>query len=178
MFFLKVLTHTIQLHPQYFNREFEGNLRKRLYDEVEGTCSGRYGYVIAVVDILDIGRGVLQSTSGLAEFTIEYKAVVFKPFKNQVVDGVVTTVNKMGFFVEVGPLQVFVANLSVPPYLKFDPNANPPAFVSELTDSADTAAQRIEKGTHVRLRIIGTRVDQSEIFAIGSIKEDYLGPVA
>jgi DNA-directed RNA polymerase II subunit RPB7 len=33
-------------------------------------------------------------------------AVVFRPFKGEVLDAVVTTVNKMGFFAEVGPLQV------------------------------------------------------------------------
>jgi hypothetical protein len=72
-------------------------LTKRLYDEVEGTCSGRFGYIISVVDVVDIGRGILQSTSGFAEFTIIYKAIVFKPFKNQVVDGVVTTVNRVRY---------------------------------------------------------------------------------
>lgn len=50
---------------------------------------------MSVVDIVDVGSGVLQNTTGFAEFNIIYKAVVFKPFKNQVVDGVVTTVNKV-----------------------------------------------------------------------------------
>ena len=39
-------------------------------------------------------------------FPVRYKAVVFRPFKGEVLDAVVTTVNKMGFFAEVGPLQV------------------------------------------------------------------------
>jgi DNA-directed RNA polymerase II subunit RPB7 len=68
---------------------------KRLYEEVEGTCSGRYGYIIAVVSVESVGKGVLQSNTGFALYEIEYKAIVFKPFKNQVVDGIVTTVNKV-----------------------------------------------------------------------------------
>ncbi|KAJ3126858.1 DNA-directed RNA polymerase II subunit [Nowakowskiella sp. JEL0407] len=168
MFFLKDLTHTIQLTPQYFNRDLISNLKQRLHDEVEGTCSGRYGYIIAVVQIGEIGRGVLQSSSGIAEFTIPYKAVVFKPFKNQVVDGITTTVNKMGFFADIGPLQCF----AIPPYLQFDPASNPPAFVGTTQETQDI---RIEKGTKVRIRLVGIRVDQSEIFATGSIKEHFLG---
>ena len=39
-------------------------------------------------------------------FPMRYMAVVFRPFKGEVLDAVVTTVNKMGFFAEVGPLQV------------------------------------------------------------------------
>jgi len=38
---------------------------------------------------------MLHPTSGFAEFKIVYKAIVFKPFKNQVVDGIVTSVNKV-----------------------------------------------------------------------------------
>lgn len=28
----------------------------------------------------------------------------------------------------------------------------------------------------MRIRIVGTRIDATEIFAIGTLKEDYLGP--
>lgn len=63
-----------------------------------------------MVKISSIGHGLLMPTTGTAEFNVEYQALVFKPYKNEVVDGVVTTVNKMGFFAEVGPLQVFVSS--------------------------------------------------------------------
>ena len=33
----------------------------------------------------------------------------------------------------------------------------------------------IEKGTHLRIKLIGTRSDVGNMFAIGSIKEDFLG---
>ena len=97
MFFLKQLTHTINLHPQFFGPQIKIFLKSRLLEEVEGTCSGRYGYIISVVDIVNVGNGVLQANTGFAEYVIEYKAIVFKPFKNQVVDAIVTTVNKVFF---------------------------------------------------------------------------------
>lgn len=73
MFFLKDLTHTISLHPQYFGPQIKEFLIKRLHEEVEGTCSGRYGYIINVVQVVEIGRGVLQAATGMAEYEIEYK---------------------------------------------------------------------------------------------------------
>ena len=51
-------------------------------------------------------RGSGGAGAGLVTFPIRYMAVVFRPFKGEVLDAVVTTVNKMGFFAEVGPLQV------------------------------------------------------------------------
>ena len=41
---------------------------------------------------------------------MEYDALVFRPFEGEVLDAVVKNVNKMGFFCEAGPLDIFVSN--------------------------------------------------------------------
>lgn len=56
----------------------------------------------------------------------------------------------------------------IPPEIKWDPDATPPQY----TDNAD---QVIEKGTNLRIKLIGLRNDVRNMFAIGSIREDYLG---
>lgn len=56
----------------------------------------------------------------------------------------------------------------IPSDIKWDPNATPPQY----TDNGD---QVIEKGTHLRIKLMGTRSDVGNMFAIGSIKEDFLG---
>ena len=91
----KELTHTILLHPSYFGPRMLQFLESKLYSDVEGTCSGKFGYIIAVVSILDIGKGMVLSGSGQAEFITRYRAIVFKPFKGEVVDGVVVNVTKV-----------------------------------------------------------------------------------
>jgi DNA-directed RNA polymerase subunit E'/Rpb7 len=91
----KELTHTILLHPSYFGPRMLQYLESKLYQDVEGTCSGQFGYIIAVVSILDIGKGMVVSGSGQAEFVTRYRAIVFKPFKGEVVDGVVKDVSKV-----------------------------------------------------------------------------------
>jgi DNA-directed RNA polymerase II subunit RPB7 len=109
MYFLKELTHTVQLHPMYFGPRMQEFVELRLRTEVEGSCSGRFGYIVVVLRVNEISRGRVIPNLGLADFHVRYTAVVFKPFKGEVQDGIVTTVNKMGFFVDVGPLQVFVS---------------------------------------------------------------------
>lgn len=54
--------------------------------------------------------------------------------------------------------------------IRWDPTAAPPQF----TNNADMV---IEKGTHVRVKIIGLRTEVGEMWAIGSINGDYLGYV-
>lgn len=70
-------------------------IREKLYADVEGTCTGRYGYIITVVKVGDISKGKVLPGTGLAEFNVKYQAIVFKPYKGEVVDAVVTTVNKV-----------------------------------------------------------------------------------
>jgi len=72
-------------------------LKRKLLSDVEGTCSGQYGYIICVLDNhkIDIGAGKIVPGIGLAEFTVKYQAIIFKPFKGEVVDATVTTVNKV-----------------------------------------------------------------------------------
>lgn len=170
MFFLKDLSLNLTLHPSYFGPQMDQYLRDKLLSDVEGTCTGQFGYIVCVLDCMniDVGRGRIIPTTGMAEFEVKYRAVVWKPFKGEVVDGIVTTVNKMGFFADVGPLSVFVSTHLISSDMKFNPSANPPAYVSP--------DETIEKGSRVRLKIVGTRTDVNEIYAIGSIKEDYLGP--
>ncbi|KAJ1976456.1 DNA-directed RNA polymerase II subunit [Dimargaris verticillata] len=170
MFFLKQLKHTITLHPRFFGPDMEEFVKTKLYQDVEGTCTGRYGYIITVVQVVSISKGKLIPGLGSAEFVVVYQAIVFKPFKNEVLDGVVKNVNKMGFFVDVGPLSVFVSSHTIPSDMRFDPNGNPPCYQSE--------DQTIEKGGAIRLKIIGLKTEPTDIRAIGTIKEDYLGIIA
>lgn len=64
--------------------------------------------------------------------------------------------------------QVFVSNHLIPESFEFN-TAHEPCYLS-----AD-GEQKIVPGSEVRLRIVGTRVDASDIFAVGSIKDDFLG---
>ncbi|KAF3909124.1 hypothetical protein ABW21_db0206418 [Orbilia brochopaga] len=84
MFFLYDLERTITLHPFYFGPHMRDYLIHKLLTDVEGTCTGRY-YIICVLDAYNISMGKILPGSGLAEFTISYRAVVWRPFKGETV---------------------------------------------------------------------------------------------
>ncbi|KAK2739898.1 DNA-directed RNA polymerase II subunit [Onygenales sp. PD_40] len=169
MFFIHFLEHVLTLHPTFFGSHVKEYLTQKLLDDVEGVCTGDY-YIVCVMDTYDISEGRVLPGSGLAEYTIMYRAIVWKPFKGETVDAIVTSVKNQGIFAEVGPLTVFVSKHLIPPEIKWDPDATPPQY----TDNGD---QIIEKGTNLRIKLIGLRNDVQNMFAIGSIKEDYLGCV-
>lgn len=55
----------------------------------------RYGFVIAVTTIDSIGAGLIQPGQGFVVYPVKYKAIVFRPFKGEVLDAIVTQVNKV-----------------------------------------------------------------------------------
>jgi len=172
MFFHVELRKELLLNPKYVGPNIRELLVEKLIQSVEGSCSGRWGFVVCVTDVIEVGKGKIREGGGLATFSIRYNAVVFKPFKGEVFDAVVKTVNKLGFFAQVGPLQVFVSKHLIPPDMQFDPQSTPASYVSQVTDQQP---QRVTIDSEVRLRVIATRVDATEIFAIGTIKDEYLG---
>lgn len=166
MFFLHNLERRVTLHPSYFGKNMHELVTGKLLRDVEGTCNGSY-YIITIMDTFDISDGRILPGSGLAEFIVKYRAVVWRPFRGETIDAVAVSVNVHGFFAHAGPLQIFVSSHSIPSNMKWDPNSTPPSY----HDDDDT----ITVGSHVRIKMVGTRSDIASIWAIGSIKEDYLG---
>lgn len=173
MFFVKQLSLAVTLPPSALGGDMPARLRQQLLHDVEGTCTGRFGYVICVLNWsqIDSGKGLVMNNSGNAKFDVKYTALVWRPFKGEVVDGIVSSVNSMGFFADVGPLSIFISRHLIPSDMRYAPAHSPPAYIG------DSDGQVVHVGGKVRIKIIGTRHDVDSISAIGSIKEDYLGPL-
>ena len=58
-------------------------------------CRGRHGFVVAVTGIDSVGAGMLRDGTGYVSFPVKYQAVVFRPFKDEILECVVTTVNNV-----------------------------------------------------------------------------------
>jgi hypothetical protein len=84
MFFLYNMERRVTLHPSYFGRNMHELVTSKLLKDVEGTCSGNY-YIISIMDTFDISEGRILPGTGLAEFTVGYRAVVWRPFKGETV---------------------------------------------------------------------------------------------
>jgi DNA-directed RNA polymerase II subunit RPB7 len=56
----------------------------------------------------------------------------------------------------------------IPPSMKYNAEGSAPNF-------SEADGMTVERGSQVRLRIKGIRGELGQMFAIGSIREDYLG---
>ncbi|KCZ77417.1 hypothetical protein H311_01571, partial [Anncaliia algerae PRA109] len=151
MFYQATLRHNLYIPPELLSSNITTSLISLLKENVEGIPSQDYGYVVSVLNILNIGEGEIQS-DGFVIFSIEFQALILKLSKGEVVDTVVSESNKMGIFSAVGPITVFISNYQVP-----------------------KDVEKIERNTLLRVKVMGIKVEKEKIFVIGTINEDFLG---
>lgn len=132
-----------------------------------------YGYVVNVIEVLEdqIKSGIIEYDSGNVVFTVKYTALLLRPFINEVLDATVSQCNSLGFFAFVGPLRIFVSKHSMPEDMFNGYDGEKDAWIS------DDKEVIISSGCGVRLKIKGRTVEQGNITAIGTIKDNYLGLV-
>lgn len=63
--------------------------------QVEGTCNGKYGFILCVMQSTEMGKGLIREGVGSAVFNVKYSCVAFLPHKGEVLDTIVTSVNKV-----------------------------------------------------------------------------------
>lgn len=108
MFFVAHKTRECTLHPSFFNNDASKKVIERLYTDMQGTIEGPE-MIVQIIEVDEISDPVLVPGTGMAKYTLAYRAIVWRPFRGEVVDGMVSSVVSNGFFVDVGALNVFVA---------------------------------------------------------------------
>ena len=166
------------LRAQDLGPFFEERLQTALREQLEGATSKHHdGLIVHLLNVSAFSKprvfslNTSAANAGGVTVTCSFRAIVFRPFKNEVIDCVVDSLDKNGFFAWFGPMRVFVSRSSMPEDVIFaDKLGLTPAFTN------DDASFRIVVGAEVRCKIIGVRRDGTNLYAIGSVDGDFLGP--
>jgi DNA-directed RNA polymerase II subunit RPB7 len=199
MFFLKELEKTIQLHPSYFGPLIRSHIHRELLQKEEGSSTGKYT-IVCILDAFDISDGKVLPGSGHAEYVVHYKAIVWRPYKGEVVckqqKQVVLrlkTANESpdgwrghqcsthrvlrGLWLSTGfcraqckNCRILVAGLRTYTMQMIPSDIT---FDANATPPqwTDNGEQVIEKGTNIRIKIKGLRSEVDKMYAVGTMKE-------
>ena len=159
----------IIMKPETLGKELLNLIKANLIERVLGSVTERYGYIISVIRFLKIESGKVLNTSGDVIFNVYYKAIVLKPFVNEIMDGVVEKIEPYGIHVKAGVLKIFISSSNFPG--DFEYNETNRSYKSEEQND------EIKVDSEVRFRIIGFNYESNEFLSTATMNESYLGPL-
>ncbi|KAA0152541.1 hypothetical protein FNF27_03828 [Cafeteria roenbergensis] len=172
MFFRATLHHTIQLHPQFLGKGIVDTVIQELEKEVEGENIAGVGCIVAVITVPPggVSMGRVDALTGFVKFRVTYIAVVFRPLQMEVLDAKVQSVSEFGFFAQLGPIEVFVADAHIPDDMDFISDK----MIWRNRETGDELAA----DSIVRLRVLRAKTDVGRTSAVGTIADACLGVIA
>ncbi|PIA45211.1 hypothetical protein AQUCO_01700625v1 [Aquilegia coerulea] len=174
--YLKVeLPWNVLIPPENFDAKgvmLQRAIIVRLMDGFAGRKATKdHGYFLALTSLTSIGEGKVRQDSGGVLFPVVFNCMTFKPFKGEILKGVVNKVMKQGIFLTCGPIEnVYIPALTMPDY-EYIQGENPVFMNNSLS--------KIEIDVELRFVVMGTKWIESkrEFQVLGSLKIDFLGPV-
>ena len=168
MLFIMKFEEELILSPSVLTKNLKNIIKAKLIEKVQGSVTEKYGYLICVISIGEIPNGIILDTTGDILFKITYRAVVMKPFEGEVCDGVVEKIDPYGLHVSVGPIKVFISNSQFPPNFEYIANSN--FYISGKSE-------KLAVNTEIRFRMQGIQFVNNEFKPIGTMADNYLGPL-
>eukprot|EP01100_Stratorugosa_tubuloviscum_P015041 TRINITY_DN8433_c0_g1_i1.p1 TRINITY_DN8433_c0_g1~~TRINITY_DN8433_c0_g1_i1.p1 ORF type:complete len:168 (-),score=53.90 TRINITY_DN8433_c0_g1_i1:102-605(-) len=163
MFFKISLEKQVAIAPQFFGPNFLNKVKDELRGNVIGKFLPKQGFVIAVMNIVNKDKPLLQEGTGNALIDIVFDAIVIHPFSQQVIEAVVTNITKEKIELKAGPLVIAIHHSNTGSF-KFDESQKNYSYENQI----------IEPGSLLRVRLKGISCE-STFFAIAEIDDKSTG---
>jgi DNA-directed RNA polymerase III subunit RPC8 len=95
----------IQISPQDFEKRsaqaIEDNINTKYADKV----IHRIGLCVALYDILQTSEGLIGHGTGIVNVNVDFRMIVFRPFKGEILMGRILSASDMGIRISMGYIQ-------------------------------------------------------------------------
>ncbi len=169
MFKLFTIEGKIEIPPFLFDQEKNVSARIILSEDYEGIITRDYGFIIAVVDVLDVGKGIIIPGNANTFHEVEFTILSFKPTLSEVVEGTVVEIVDFGSFIRLGPLDGLVHVSQIcDDYISYEQVGN--RFIGKETGKI------LEVNDQVRAKIIAVSMGTGRSGKLGlTMRQKYLG---
>jgi DNA-directed RNA polymerase subunit E' len=108
MYKLIELTDTVRIPPEYLGQDLAKVMDTLVQASFEGRLSKQHGMTVLTLDVEPLGEGILIHGDGAIYQRVKFKALVFKPEIQELVNGIICEVVEFGAFAHIGPLDALV----------------------------------------------------------------------
>jgi len=103
MYKLVTLKDTIRIPPERFGEDITKVAMDMLIKDYGGISDPDIGFVISIVEVIDVGIGKLLPGDGGAYHEVTFKVLSFKPEQQEIAEGEVVEIVEFGAFIRLGP---------------------------------------------------------------------------
>ena len=169
MFNLYTLKGRVEIPPFLFGQEKEISARIILSEDYEGIITRDYGFIIAVVDVLEVGAGIIIPSNSNTFHSVTFTILSFKPTIQEVIEGDVVEIVDFGAFVRIGPLDGLVHVSQIcDDYISYEQVGN--RFIGKETGKI------LEVNDVVKARIIAVSLGTGRSGKLGlTMRQKFLG---
>ena len=169
MFKLYTIEGKIEIPPFLFDQAKEVSARIILSEDYEGIITREYGFVIAVVDVVNVGKGIIIPGNANTFHEVQFTILTFKPTVSEVVEGTVVEIVDFGSFVRLGPLDGLVHVSQIcDDYISYEQVGN--RFIGKETGKI------LEVNDLVRAKIIAVSLGTGRSGKLGlTMRQKFLG---
>src|SRR3989344_781425 len=105
MFYLAEVEDYVRVDPKLFGLPTSESVREQLDETYADHYEKELGKVVSVVEVLNVGGGVIIPGDGAAYYKCIFKLLVWKPELQEIVYGKIAEITNFGAFVDLGVMR-------------------------------------------------------------------------
>jgi DNA-directed RNA polymerase subunit E' len=105
MFYIIEVEDYVRVEPKLFGLPTTEAVELQLKKTYKDYYSRDFGKVIAVVEILNVGEGVIIAGDGAAYYNSKFKLLIWKPELQELAYGIISEITNFGAFIELGVMR-------------------------------------------------------------------------
>ena len=105
MFYLTEAEDYIRVEPRLFGLATKEAVKQQLKESYTDHIDKEFGAIIDVVDVLDVGEGIIIPGDGAAYYKSKFKMLVWKPELQELVFGEISEITNFGAFINLGVIK-------------------------------------------------------------------------
>jgi len=105
MFYLTEVEDYVRVEPKLFGLPTAEAVDKQLRETYEDYYDKEFGRVVAVIEVLEVGEGVIIPGDGAAYYNSKFKLLAWKPELQELVYGIISEITNFGAFIDMGAMR-------------------------------------------------------------------------
>lgn len=108
MFYLTEAEDYVRVAPENFGISVREAIIKELEKAYENLIEEDVGIVLKVIDVKEVGEGIIIPEDGAVYYNAKFTLLTFKPELNELVYGKISQITSFGAFIDIGVIDALI----------------------------------------------------------------------